>query len=86
MLTIFNRRELIITYDLKRQAEVRTILAHNKIDYRVKVTNLGSPSMFSTGHRESFGTFGEKLMMEYKIYVKKTDFDEATYLINRRES
>ncbi len=85
MITIFNRRELIMTYDLNRQAEVRSILAHNKMDYRVKVTNLRSPSLFSTGHRESFGTFGEILMMEYKIYVKKKDLDEATYLINRKE-
>ena len=32
MLTFFNRRELIVTMDMKRQAQVREILAQNGID------------------------------------------------------
>lgn len=83
MITIFNRSEVLITYDMKRQAEVRSILANHKIDYQVKVMNLSSPSPFTADHRASIGTFGEKLMMEYKIYVKKTDLEEAIYLINQ---
>ena len=48
MLTIFNRRELIVTMDMKRQAEVREILAQNGIDYDVKTVNLMTRSYFGT--------------------------------------
>ena len=37
MITIFNRKEVCITYDMKRQAEVREILQRENIDYRIKV-------------------------------------------------
>ena len=33
MLTILNRRELLVTLSMERQAEVRRILAENGIDY-----------------------------------------------------
>ena len=40
MLTIFNRKELIVTMDIHRQAEIRDVLAQNGIDYTVKTKNL----------------------------------------------
>ena len=40
MLTIFNRKELIVTMDIHRQAEIRDVLAQNDIDYTVKTKNL----------------------------------------------
>ena len=36
MLTIFNRKELIVTMDIHRQAEIRDVLAQNGINYTVK--------------------------------------------------
>ena len=36
MLTIFNRKELIVTIDIHRQAEIRDVLAQNGINYTVK--------------------------------------------------
>ena len=36
MLTIFNRKELIVTMDIHRQADIRDVLAQNGIDYTVK--------------------------------------------------
>lgn len=33
MITIFNRKELITTFDMKKQADVRNILKDNDIDY-----------------------------------------------------
>lgn len=39
MITVFTRKELLVTSDMKRQANVRDILASNGIDYTVKVTN-----------------------------------------------
>ena len=40
MITVFNRRELIVTMDMKRQADIRNILAGNNIDYVIKTTDL----------------------------------------------
>ena len=51
MITIFNRKELIITYDMQKQSEVRTLLQNNGIKYDVKVLNLRSPSPLSAGSR-----------------------------------
>ena len=39
MITVFNRKELLITFNMKRQYEVRDILAANNIDYTIKVEN-----------------------------------------------
>ena len=85
MITFFNRKEVCITYDMKRQAEVRDILNFNGIDYIVKVTNRKSPSPIGAGSRARTGTFGENLSMEleYKIFVHKNDYEKALYLISR---
>ena len=83
MITIFNRKELLITYDSKEQSEVRTILRDHKIKYNVKVKNLLSPSIFSTSGRTYVGSRGTDLAKsyEYKIYVKKSDYEEAIALL-----
>ncbi len=45
MVTIFNRKELIVTMEMDRQSEVRNILSQNGIDYTVKTTNLEAAPM-----------------------------------------
>lgn len=47
MITIFNRKELLITYGIQKQSKVRTVLQNNGIKYIVKVLNLRSPSPLS---------------------------------------
>lgn len=86
MITIFNRKELLITYDSKEQSEVRTILQDYKIKYDVKVKNLLSPSIFSTSGRTYVGSRDTDLTKsyEYKIYVKKSDYEEAIALLNKK--
>ena len=42
MITVFNRKELLITFDMKRQADVCKKLPAKGIDYAVKTTNLQS--------------------------------------------
>ena len=69
MLTILNRRELLVTLSMERQAEVRRILAENGIDYTIKTTN-----MQGAGFNQSFA-------WEYKIYVHKKDLEYALHLI-----
>ena len=83
MVTVFNRKELLITYDMTKQNEIRTILRDNKIKYDVKVKNLLSPSPMHVGARAHAGSHGIDLMKsyEYKIYVKKADYEKAKKLI-----
>lgn len=85
MITILNRKELTITFSMKIQSEIREILQTNHIEYTIKVINRKSPSPFSAGTRARTGTFGENLDLayEYIIYVKKQDYEEASYLIRR---
>ncbi len=82
MVTIFNRRELILTLSMERQAEVRAILSTNGIDYQVKTTNLQNQQTLDSrkAHAGSSGIFSDH-SYEYKIYVHKRDYEKAKYLI-----
>lgn len=85
MITILNRKEVCVTFDMARQAEVRNILQGAGIDYTVKTVNLKSPSPIVAGSRARTGTFGENLNLEceYRIFVHKDDYEEALHLIHR---
>ena len=82
MMSIFTRRELLITMDEGRQANVRQILASNGIKYSVKVTNLQSSTVVGSS-RARTGSFGinQKYSYEYKIFVHKNDYENALQLI-----
>lgn len=82
MITLFNRKELIITMDMKQQSEIRNILSANGIDYKIKTTNLETPTAFDR-HRARLGSAGIDLnhVYEYKIYVNKKDYNAAMSLI-----
>lgn len=83
MITIFNRRELIITRSMEEQSRIRNKLHEAGIDYAVKV-NGGHPGAIA-GRRAYTGSFGEKqeVMYEYRIYVKKGDYEKARYQIGK---
>ena len=78
MLTIFSRKELIVTMDSNRQAEIRKILSQNEIDYIIKTTNLQNSGVLdsSRGHTGNMG-IDQSYSYEYKIYVHKTDYETA---------
>ena len=82
MITIFNRKELIITMEMKRQSDVRDILSQNGIDYTVKTTNLQVSSVAGC-ERAHNGNFmiNRDYSYEYRIYVHKKDFERAMFLI-----
>ena len=82
MITIFNRKELLVTLDTKRYSNVSDILSANGIDYTVKVTNRQASSVVGS-NRARVGSFGmnQNLAYEYKIYVHKKDYDNALRLI-----
>lgn len=81
MINIFNRKELVVTMDLAKQGVIRDILATHGIEYYVRTMNLSGSSAMSA--RGSSGSFGMNLVqsVEYKIYVKKKDYEKASYLI-----
>lgn len=83
MITIYNRRDLLITFDMQKQGEIRRILSHGGIDYTVKVVNRKSPSPVSAGTRAMTGTFGENLASEYEyiFYVNKNEYDRAAQAV-----
>lgn len=82
MITVFTRKELLITMDMQRQANVCDILSANGIDYTVKVTNRQTSDIIGS-NRTRFGSFGvnQNSAYEYKIYVHKKDYDNALRLI-----
>ena len=84
MITVFNRKELLITMDINKQADVRNILSANGIPYVIKTTNLQS-SQFAGSNRGRIGTFGvdQNFSYEYKIFVHKNDYGKAVGLIKK---
>ena len=82
MMCLFNRRELTVTMDMQRQAEIRNILSKNGIEYRIKTINLLSPNVVGA-HRGHVGSFGVNAdhSYEYKFYVRKNDYENAKRLI-----
>ena len=82
MITIFTRKELLITLDMKRYGDVRDILSANGIAYTVKVINRQTAAAIGSSRARS-GSFGinQNFAYEYKIYVHKKDYDNALRLI-----
>ena len=59
MITIFNRKELLMTFDMQKQGVVRRMLVENGIKYTVDVVNLPG----------SFPSFeGQKISSAKSIY------------------
>ena len=85
MITIFNRKELYLTYSINDQAIIRGILSQNNIEYYVKTVNRMSSSFFASGNRGRRGSFGQNMDVNYQyiIYVHKKDYDNAMYIINK---
>ena len=78
MITYWNRKEVYMGNSLTRCGEIRRLLSQSRVKYVCKIVNRQSPS-----HRVNRGTFLENLDggTLYYIYVKKSDYDAATKLI-----
>lgn len=83
MITIFNRKQVLVSFSMEKQAKVKDILDHNGINYYERVINRRSSSSFGSGTRSITGSFGEKTsyMYEYIIYAHKKDFELANRYI-----
>ncbi|MBQ7926529.1 MAG: hypothetical protein IJ335_09590 [Lachnospiraceae bacterium] len=83
MITIFNRKELCVVFEMQKQTDMRKLLAENGIDYIIKTTNRMSASPVADSSRSRMGSCGQSMeeMYEYKFYVHKSDYDKARTLI-----
>lgn len=85
MIMIWNRIEVFVGNSLKRFNEVRDMLSLNGINYKYRVVDNTSPSLFGSSRRARTGTFGENIEQSktYYIYVHKDDYDNA-YNLSRK--
>lgn len=83
MINFFNKKELVSTFSMKRQSDIRTILEQNNMKYTYKVINRNSASPFGDS-RSRTGTLGQRmdLSYEYKFYVYKQDYEKAKQILN----
>lgn len=84
MITIFNRRELLTTYDMAQQAQARAVLDAAGIPNKVRVVDRKNGQAMLAGSRARTGSFGENMAMayEYAIYVAKEDLERAQLALN----
>ena len=76
MITIFNRRQLAVTYALEEKIHICRVLAEQNIAYLVREIHRTAPHAL-TSERPRDGSFGKQSVTAYFIYVKKTDFTAA---------
>lgn len=83
MLTVFNRRELLVTFSADEQVRVRDILAGHHIDYQVKTTNPSARAHIGGSGRGRMGSafVDQSAAYEYQIYVHKDDYERARSLL-----
>ena len=80
MLNIFNRKELLITHDIERYYQTMDILDSGEIEFSAKVRS--ATGTWGSPNRE--GTFGtnDNNLYEYRIYVRKKDYERASHMIH----
>lgn len=78
MIHLFNRKELLLTTSMERQARVRDVLAANGIECFVKTKSQVGGFARS---RTVMPGMRMDMMYQYYIYVKKSDYEKAKYLI-----
>ena len=75
MIHLFNRKELLLTSSMERQARVRDVLAANNIPYLVRTSsNISRSRAVIPGMRMD-------MLYQYRIYVKRSDYEKAKFLI-----
>ena len=87
MITIFNRKEVVTTYDMDTFANARDDLRDAGIEYKIRTKQTGY-NTYSAGKVKSAGRFlvkGGKYGTEYTIYVKEEDYNRAVHIIHDKE-
>ncbi len=83
MITIFNRKEIFVTQDMHKLAEMRDVLAAHGIECIVDTVNLSDHGGAFGARRAYTGSFGinQSSVYVYHLYVHKQNYDQAMYLI-----
>lgn len=82
MLSVFNRREVYVTQNMKKQAEVRDTLAAAGINYTFKVCSRGGP-LGCFGMNPLATSLLAREECSYTFYVHKKDYEWALSLLQR---
>ena len=82
MITIFNRKELITTYDMNHYVNAIDALKGTNIGFRTRMKRINSSHIFTRGRG---GRTGRKYDTEYTIYVKEADYNRAVNTIHDKE-
>ena len=82
MITIFNRAELLVTYDLNKLSQYRDVLNAAGIEYTYRFKDRTSPAVMGGGTRARMGNFvvSQQAQVEYKLYVRRDDLEWAKSL------
>ena len=83
LISVFNRREVLITSDLNSFKEARDALNNAGINYIIRTRNLLSPSNIPDKRSRGFPGMNYDHAYEYKIFVHKNDYEQASYVIRK---
>lgn len=90
MINVFNRKEVYSTYNMAEQTRVKEILESNDIECLLDNKRLESPlggQSTISGNASPLGAQSsvnsDNCCMEYKVFVKKTDYSLAKRLIEK---
>ncbi len=82
MITIFNQKELCVTFSGAKQAEIRKILNANQIHYKIRCISRRKSFIFTKKKIKDTNQHID-LMYQYVFYVKKSNYEVASGLIKR---
>ena len=74
MITIFNRKIVLRTFEMDKYLNARDALVENNIDYKFIIRRRRNPDIFA----------GRELIGEYNLYVHEKDYNKAIAVINKR--
>ena len=83
MITFFNRKELLMSYDLRQVDNLREILQANRIDYFVKVSGPRSAASIGAGRSRMYSFGHDRNMERYIVYVHKHDWEYAMHPLRK---
>ena len=83
MVTIFNRKEVITTYDVEEYANARDDLKEAGIEFKIRTKRTSYSSVRSMGRGISASRKHDGL--EYTLYVKEEDYSRAVHIIHNKE-
>ena len=73
MITVFNRKELITTYDMDELANAKDDLRNAGIDFKISRIGRGMNIGIKYGG------------VEYTLYVREQDYKNAVFIIHNKE-